>query len=381
MSAGEDIRRIAAEYVIGTLDAGERAALRARTAEEPETAALVALWERRFFPLQELSAPARPPDGLLDLILSRLPEVPAPEPIVPVAPAVPPEPEVILQVSPATEPTPVVVEMVLYPEAPAELGTAPAPADEAPVEPVPAASAPVDAPAAERVPDAGDAQKAEPASQAAEDVTAGEAAAPSKVEPEAPAPEVAATEREVTPPPVAPIAPHANPANPWRFASGLLMLALLLGGGAFTYRELHHRALPPVPPPVKEAEVVPPPPVAPPPAEPVQAGPESFAVLGPQPVPALGLAFDHKTGTVSVLKMAVRPADGRDYHLWFVSEMGDTHHVAEFDAPGTYDAAFLQDMDAGSLSGGLLVVTEEDRGATPPAPTGAPVFSGMAVKR
>ncbi len=76
MNSRADLRRIACEYVIGTLDAAERADWRARMVEDAEVAALVALWEQRLAPLNELSAPARPPEDLFDRILSNLPPLP-----------------------------------------------------------------------------------------------------------------------------------------------------------------------------------------------------------------------------------------------------------------------------------------------------------------
>lgn len=415
MTPREDIRRIAAEYVIGTLDSAERAAWRARMGREPEVAALVALWERRFFPLHELSAPARPPENLFDLILSRLP-LPAgsaPEDAPDIAgeqqsdhgPAeaaceTPPEeavseiPEVLVRVAEDATPESAVVPEQTAEDAPIvhEAPTEDTPANEAAAPVLSGGEVSLEEECAE--PAALQAAPEEPelpASQAASEEAALEEAAPEETAPEPVPPAVehpqggqgAAPDRETfaferpVPPPV-PVIEPAERANPWRVASGLLMLALLLGGGAFAYRELHHRTPAPQPEPPKVAEA---PPITPAPAEPPPPVPETFAVLGPQPVPAIGFAFDHRAGTVSVLKMAVPPRAGTHYHLWLVTEMDGTHHVAQFDAPGTYPSELLQDVDAAALAGALLVVTEEEEGPPPPAPTGAPVFSGMAVKR
>lgn len=83
MSSPDDNRRLAATYVLGTLDGNERALVRARLAQEPDFAALVRLWEERFAPLHALSPAVRPPADLWDTLLAALPvpEVePEPEP-------------------------------------------------------------------------------------------------------------------------------------------------------------------------------------------------------------------------------------------------------------------------------------------------------------
>ncbi len=50
----------AAEYALGTLDPGERAALAARRLREPELAVAIAAWERRLAPLAEATPPIAP---------------------------------------------------------------------------------------------------------------------------------------------------------------------------------------------------------------------------------------------------------------------------------------------------------------------------------
>lgn len=79
MSSPDDNRRLAATYVLGTLDGPERALVRARLAQEPDFAALVRLWEERLAPLHALSPAVRPPADLWDTLLAALPE-PEPEP-------------------------------------------------------------------------------------------------------------------------------------------------------------------------------------------------------------------------------------------------------------------------------------------------------------
>jgi anti-sigma-K factor RskA len=55
---------LAAEYVLGTLEAREAEAARALIGQEAEFARLVADWERRLAPLLALAAPESPPPGL-----------------------------------------------------------------------------------------------------------------------------------------------------------------------------------------------------------------------------------------------------------------------------------------------------------------------------
>ena len=53
MSEEEDIEALAGEYVLGTLDAAERAAVAARRQREPALAAAIEAWEQRLAPLDE----------------------------------------------------------------------------------------------------------------------------------------------------------------------------------------------------------------------------------------------------------------------------------------------------------------------------------------
>ncbi len=53
MTGADDIDGLAAEYVLGTLDAGERAAVSARRQREPQLDAAIKSWESRLAPLNE----------------------------------------------------------------------------------------------------------------------------------------------------------------------------------------------------------------------------------------------------------------------------------------------------------------------------------------
>jgi anti-sigma-K factor RskA len=63
---------LAAEYVLGTLEAREAARVRAAMAAEPGFAALVEAWERRLAPLARTIPHADPPPGLLARIEAAL---------------------------------------------------------------------------------------------------------------------------------------------------------------------------------------------------------------------------------------------------------------------------------------------------------------------
>jgi anti-sigma-K factor RskA len=68
MSDPEDIETLAGEYVLGTLDATERAAVAARRLREPELDAAILAWERRLAPLDESAPVVEPPAGLFSRI-------------------------------------------------------------------------------------------------------------------------------------------------------------------------------------------------------------------------------------------------------------------------------------------------------------------------
>lgn len=63
MREREDIDSLAAEYVLGTLEADERIAVAARRSREPDLDAAIAAWEARLAPmLDEVREEAPPPD-------------------------------------------------------------------------------------------------------------------------------------------------------------------------------------------------------------------------------------------------------------------------------------------------------------------------------
>jgi anti-sigma-K factor RskA len=68
----DDTDALAGEYVLGTLDAAERAAVAARRQREGALDAAIAAWEARLAPLMDQIAPVAPPDHLLDGIMRRI---------------------------------------------------------------------------------------------------------------------------------------------------------------------------------------------------------------------------------------------------------------------------------------------------------------------
>jgi len=58
----EDIEMLAAEYVLGTLDAAAAADLAARARTDPAVQAAIAAWEERLTPLSRVGGPVTPPD-------------------------------------------------------------------------------------------------------------------------------------------------------------------------------------------------------------------------------------------------------------------------------------------------------------------------------
>lgn len=103
----DDRAGLAAEYVLGTLDADERDEAAALIARDPAFAALVAAWERRLGELDTMVDPVTPPAAIWMALRARLPEpaVAAPPVSEPVAPAAPVAPDSTVPITaPATAP-------------------------------------------------------------------------------------------------------------------------------------------------------------------------------------------------------------------------------------------------------------------------------------
>ena len=72
MTEAEDIDGLAAEYVLGTLDAAERRQVNLRRQTDASLSAAIDAWEQRLGPLNERGGGIEPPAHLLDGILSRI---------------------------------------------------------------------------------------------------------------------------------------------------------------------------------------------------------------------------------------------------------------------------------------------------------------------
>lgn len=72
MSAEDDIDGVASEYVLGTLNADDRASVAARRLREPALETAITEWERRLSPLINLTSPIAPPDEILPMIEARI---------------------------------------------------------------------------------------------------------------------------------------------------------------------------------------------------------------------------------------------------------------------------------------------------------------------
>lgn len=104
MMSDEDRIVLAAEYVLGTLDAPERDEAEALTGSDPAFAALVQVWERRLGELNAMVDPVEPPAELWEMIRSRVTGSEAASARPPEDPAVAPAPDAA--VPPLSAPVP-----------------------------------------------------------------------------------------------------------------------------------------------------------------------------------------------------------------------------------------------------------------------------------
>jgi anti-sigma-K factor RskA len=72
MNELDDIEAVAGEYVLGTLDAAERASVAARRERDPALDRAIQRWERDFTPLTDMGEPVAPPSDLFGRIEARL---------------------------------------------------------------------------------------------------------------------------------------------------------------------------------------------------------------------------------------------------------------------------------------------------------------------
>jgi anti-sigma-K factor RskA len=72
MSDEDDLEALAGEFVLGTLDANERAGVAARRLREPALENAIREWELRLAPLDEAGLEVEPPDGLFQRIEAKI---------------------------------------------------------------------------------------------------------------------------------------------------------------------------------------------------------------------------------------------------------------------------------------------------------------------
>lgn len=72
MTDRDDIEALAGEYVLGTLDAAERAAVEAGRGRDAALNDAIRAWERRLAPLSDVAAPVAASSSVLPRILSRI---------------------------------------------------------------------------------------------------------------------------------------------------------------------------------------------------------------------------------------------------------------------------------------------------------------------
>ncbi len=349
----EDDRQDAAEYVLGTLDAAERSAARARIAGDSTFAALVTLWERRLGPLHELAVSVAPPEGLLQELMADLPAVESGPAITEESPEHPPDAAAVSTAppSPAAPSSPVV-----------PVPSAPAPASASAVAPSPLA--PDAPPAAEGAPD----EEPFPIPPVVAEAEIRELEKDSS-------PQGAASARAPSPLPQksVPLNPPEPPAqspaarNPWRVASGLMAI-LVLGLGGLLLRDAGRSDRGSLQPPVVQTAVpqetaAPQTPAAQTPAaQPSPAQTPHEAVLTPRSAPRVTITLDPATGRLDVIGLPGPPPDGQTYRLWLVSQDGTRHLLCAFRDP----TALAPDLTTWTgESSAMLEITLEAADAAP----------------
>ncbi|OYX72866.1 MAG: hypothetical protein B7Y95_09665 [Rhizobiales bacterium 32-66-11] len=348
--AREDDRQDAAEYVLGTLDAAERSAARARIASDSAFAALVMLWECRLGPLHELSVSVSPPEGLLQEIMAELPEAQSGPAVAEAAPEHGADDAASSTVLPS-------------PAAPAAASASPATPDAPPVGEGTSAEEPLPIPAVVAEAEIRELEK-DPGVEGA-----ASARAPS------PAPQ-----KSVPPPP--PPAPVPAARNPWRVASGLMAI-LVLGLGGLLLRDVGRSDRGSLPPPTAQTAVPPTPvPQTPaaqtPTAQPgaAQPGPpqtQHEAVLTPRSAPRVTIKLDPATHRLDVVGLPGPPPDGQTYRLWLVSQDGTRHLLCAFRDP----TALAPDLTAWTgESTAMLEITLEAAAAAPGQGAGEVILTG-----
>ncbi len=425
MTSVEEDRRIAAEYVLGTLDAAERTALRARIADDPAFGALVRMWEMRFAPLHELAVTAPAPVTLWNEILAALPV----EPVAEETPAEPP----LEETAENADPSPAVLDDASTLDSPVFDKPEPdAPALTEPLAPLPedvstpagtqpedgqADSAPLDVPediSTDAFAPIEDERPEPPAVHSADDAVIDEAvllSTPDGFAAGLPPSEPAAGESQagetIELPSVGEPEPEAPPAEP---EASVVPPEETVVRVAALEEEAVPAPEPEKPPPPRL--ITPAPPIVAPIVDeephrnpwriasgllalallaggivvayretkrPVPLG--FFAVLHPQPAAGVALTVEPAAGIVSVLQVPEAAPDGMRYNLWVSSPTLGTRRIGAFREAGRVQTREFAPLGRAALSEATLILTLEPEGADAASPTGETVFSGRLVPR
>jgi anti-sigma-K factor RskA len=332
MIENPDREVMAAEYVLGTLDAAERMQVQRLIESDPAFAAVVRDWERRLGELNVLVAPVEPPPALLDRIKARKA---GGDPIRDVFA----EPAPAAEAPPAAEAAPTIVPPVS--EAP-------------PTEPLPVEPPAIEAPAVE------------------------------------PAPQTppAAPERVIAPErPTAPLRPAAPSADVitltrrvrrWRGIAVTIAALAAIFAAIVVLREVRPELMPDqLKPRVLEKEVV-----------------KIVEVPSPKPAqyvavlqrdaasPAFLLTFDLDKRTLTVRTVGAPRQAGKSYELWLVSD--------RFAAPRSLgvvgneeftERSRLANYDAVTINRATYAITLEQEGGSPTgSPTTPVLYSGKLIQ-
>jgi anti-sigma-K factor RskA len=334
MAYTEDHIALAAEYALGTLDAGERAQVATMMAVDPEFAAVVQAWEFRL--------------GVLNQMVGTI----EPRPIV--------WENIRLEIA-RTAPS------QAQPQEPPVLSDAPAPPT------LPESSAPEPS---SLEPPSLDAQRPEPPQS---DSDAIPDFAPQFV------PQTHAPDQRVEPATQVLLADNGNViqlerrVKRWRniaSAVGALAAALLV---TLSLQIFLPDALPGALRPVPRIQTV----EVKTPAAPLSAPAQYVALLqGQSGGPAFILTIDGATKNFTVRKVGATPEPGKSFELWLISDKLPRPRSLGVIGSGDFTARpVLAGYDADVVNGATYAVTVEQPGGSPNGqPTSAPVFSGKLIE-
>jgi anti-sigma-K factor RskA len=340
MAYTEDHIALAAEYALGTLDAGERAQVETMMAVDPAFAEMVQAWALRLGVLNQMVGSVEPRPVVWENIRSEIART----------------------------------MLAQEPPAPAEASPPPPPIPELPAPETASLDSPAEAvPSSE--PPHGEAEQPEasrPAPDAIPDI------APQFI------PQVHAPDLNVR----APHAPVVDDGNVirlegrvkrWRniaSAVGALAAALLV---TLSLQIFLPEALPGALRPAPRIQTV----EVKTPAAPLTASAQYVALLqGQAGGPAFILTIDGATRNFTVRKVGATPEPGKSFELWLISDkLPRPRSLGVIGADDFTARPLLSSYDSDVVNGATYAVTVEQAGGSPNGqPTSAPVFSGKLIE-